>query len=122
MSRRKLFWAASFAFLSNPAAAEYQLMPGAIIQGLDKITARVSEIRVMNGQSSQFGGLIIKVSTCYNRPPEEPPEAAAFLEITDAKTSSEDLIFQGWMFASSPAISPLEHPVYDVRVLRCVPS
>jgi hypothetical protein len=122
MSWRKIFWAAGFAFLSNPAVAEYQLMPGAIIQGLDKITARVSEIRVMNGQSSQFGGLIIKVSTCYKRPPEEPPEAAAFLEITDAKTSSEDLIFQGWMFASSPAISPLEHPVYDVRVLRCVPS
>ena len=62
MSWRKIFWAAGFAFLSNPAVAEYQLMPGAIIQGLDKITARVSEIRVMNGQSKREPSMVSRVA------------------------------------------------------------
>ncbi|MBT6315165.1 MAG: DUF2155 domain-containing protein [Alphaproteobacteria bacterium] len=95
-------------------------MPGAVLQGLDKITARVSELPVQNGQTVQFGSLVIRVSACNRRPPEEPPEATAFVEIGDGKQTPPTLLFRGWMFASSPAVSAFEHPVYDVRVLRCL--
>ena len=58
---------------------------------------------------------------CHKTPPEEPPESAAFLEIVDVRPDSpEVLLFSGWMFASSPAISALEHPVYDVWVVDCI--
>jgi len=107
--------------LSAPAAAkaEYLPMQGAVLQGLDKITARVSDLTVPNGESVIFGGLSIQVSACNSRPPEEPPESTAFLEIFDIKTTPPTSLFRGWMFASSPAVSPFEHPVYDVRVLKC---
>ena len=103
----------------DPVAAEYLPMPGAVLQGLDKITARVSELTVRNGETVSFGGLAIRVDACNERPPEEPPEATAFIEIFDGKTQPPAELFRGWMFASSPAVSPFEHPIYDVRVLRC---
>ena len=106
--------------VASPASAEYVGMPGAVLQGLDKITARVSELLVRNGQTVQFGSLVIRVSACNRRPPEEPPEATAFIEIGDGKRTPPTLLFRGWMFASSPAVSALEHPVYDVRILRCL--
>ena len=57
---------------------------------------------------------------CQKRPPEEPPESAAFLEIREAKPDQKPiLLFSGWMFASSPAVSALDNPVYDVWVLDC---
>ncbi len=105
---------------ASPASAEYVGMPGAVLQGLHKITARVSELPVQNGQTVQFGSLVIRVSACNRRPPEEPPEATAFVEIGDGKQTPPTLLFRGWMFASSPAVSAFEHPVYDVRVLRCL--
>ena len=105
---------------ASPASAEYVGMPGAVLQGLDKITERVSELPIQNGQTVQFGSLVIRVSACNRRPPEEPPEATAFVEIGDGKQTPPTLLFRGWMFASSPAVSAFEHPVYDVRVLRCL--
>jgi len=104
---------------ASPAAAEYLPRPGAVLQGLDKITARVTELKVANGDVVLYGRLSIKVDACDEHPPEEPPEAAAFLEVTDLSASPPTEIFRGWMFASSPAVSALEHPVYDLRVLRC---
>jgi hypothetical protein len=60
------------------------------------------------------------VRTCRKRPPEEPPESAAFIEVRDIKPGeTPKTLFTGWMFASSPAVSALEHPVYDVWVLDC---
>ena len=67
-----------------------------------------------------FGTLEIVVRSCHKRPPEEPPESAAFLEVTDIKPNEDPApLFSGWMFASSPALSALEHPVYDVWVIDC---
>lgn len=112
---------AAFAIIAAaPASAKYIGAPGAVLQGLDKITARVSELPIANGAEAVFGGLAIRVEACHRRPPEEPPEAAAFLEIRDMKTTPPALLFRGWMFASSPAVSAFQHPVYDVRVLRCL--
>ena len=109
-----LLQAATGAFIRKLTSPDPQL------QGLDKITARVSELPIQNGQTVQFGSLVIRVSACNRRPPEEPPEATAFVEIGDGKQTPPTLLFRGWMFASSPAVSAFEHPVYDVRVLRCL--
>jgi hypothetical protein len=92
----------------------------AILQGLDKITARVTPIKVPIGQTARFGTLEIQVRACNKRPPEEPPETAAYVEIREVKSGEEPTkVFGGWMFASSPALSTLEHAVYDVWVTDC---
>jgi hypothetical protein len=92
----------------------------AILQGLDKITGRVSSIEAPVGTAVKFGSLLITARRCERTPPEEPPEATAFLEIVDAKPGEAPVkLFEGWMFASSPAVSALEHPVYDVWVIDC---
>ena len=91
-----------------------------ILQGLDKITARVTTIEAPVGTPVTFGSLSITARHCEKNPPEEAPEAAAFLEIVDAKPGEAPVkLFSGWMFASSPAVSALEHPVYDVWVIDC---
>ncbi len=94
--------------------------PMAVLQGLNKITARVSEIEAPIDEVVRFGTLEITARTCYKAPPEEPPESASFLEIVDVKPGEAQVdLFSGWMFASSPALSALEHPVYDIWVLDC---
>lgn len=93
----------------------------AVMQGLDKVTARVSTFEAPLGQPVTFGALSITVRHCDRTPPEEPPESAAFLEVVEQKRGEEpEPVFTGWMFASSPALSAMEHPVYDVWVLECV--
>ena len=97
----------------------------ALLQGLDKVTARISPVRAPLEVPTQFGSLEIVARACRETPPTEPPESAAFLEIRELPPVSDvgappiDL-FSGWMFASSPAVSALEHPVYDVWVVDCV--
>jgi hypothetical protein len=95
----------------------------AVLEGLDKTTARVSRIDAPVGEPVTFGTLVITVRACVKRPPEEPPETAAFLEIDKTEPGAEagatKQVFSGWMFASSPAISALEDPIYDVNVLDC---
>jgi hypothetical protein len=92
----------------------------AVLQGLDKVTARVSSFEAPVDEIVRFGTLEIVARTCRKRPPEETPESAAFLEITDNRPGETPRrIFSGWMFASSPALSALEHPVYDVWVVDC---
>jgi len=100
-------------------------LPGetVVMQGLDKVTARVSTFEIPIGHSVRFGTLQIYARGCDRTPPEDPPESAAFLEIFEMKPGERrNALFQGWMFASSPALSALEHPVYDVWVLECIPA
>jgi hypothetical protein len=107
------------ALLATPAAAIP--MDTVLLQGLDKITARVSQIQVPVGGTVTFGALQITARACDKHPPEEAPEAAAFLEVVEVKPDEKPVLrFSGWMFASSPALSALEHPVYDLIVLDCV--
>jgi len=97
-----------------------QSMPMAVLQGLDKVTARVVTLNVPVGDTLTFGSLRITVRTCRKASPVEPPESAAFLEIQEAHPDeAAEALFSGWMFASSPALSALEHPVYDVWVIDC---
>ncbi len=92
----------------------------AVLQGLDKITARTSTFTVPVGGVNQFGQLSVTVRACRKAPPVDPPESAAFVEIVERKQGEEPKgHFSGWMFASSPALSAMEHPVYDVWVIDC---
>ncbi len=98
-------------------AATYEI---AVLQGLDKVTARISTIEAPVGDVVRFGTLEIIARVCDKRPPEETPESAAFLDIWEVRRGEPPTgVFRGWMFASSPALSALEHPVYDVWVLDC---
>lgn len=94
--------------------------PVAVLQTLDKITGRVRTVDTPIEQTLRFGTLDIMARVCRKRPPEETPESAAFLEIREIKPGETPrTLFTGWMFASSPAVSALEHPVYDVWVIDC---
>ena len=91
----------------------------AVLRGLDKVTARVSVIEAGIDGTAKFGALEISVRACRKRPPEDTPEAAAYLVIREAKGGQKAELFKGWMFASSPALSAMEHAVYDVWVVDC---
>lgn len=92
----------------------------AVLQGLNKITARVTTIEAPIDQVVRFGTLDITVKRCSKRPPEETPESTAYLEIRERRSGERSIdLFAGWMFASSPAVSSMEHPVYDVWVTDC---
>lgn len=90
------------------------------LRGLNKVTAKTSELTSPVGTTMRFGTLDIAVHRCWNARPEERPEHAALLEILELKQGENpQRIFLGWMFASSPGLSSLEHPVYDITVLKC---
>lgn len=90
------------------------------LQGLDKHTARVYIIDAPIGKVIEFGTLRILVHRCLESAPEDQPESKAFVVVSENKVDSEpQVLFSGWMFASSPAISALDHPVYDVWVKSC---
>ena len=111
---------AGLAVLLSSLAAGTARGETAVLQGLDKITARISTFEAVAGEPAYFGTLEILVRRCHKTPPEEPPESAVFVEIVDVRPDSPSVpLFTGWMFASSPAISALEHPVYDVWVVDC---
>ena len=112
----------SFIEIRQVYASNWIVSQTAELQLLDKITARISTKKVQVGGGTEFGTLELRVYHCAYRPPEEPPENAAFIVIYDNGYGDRKLkkaLFSGWMFASSPAISGLEHPVYDVTLLSC---
>ena len=87
---------------------------------LDKVTSRVEIIEIKVGEIIKFDSLQIEIFLCKKRPPEEIPEDFVLLRVYD-KISPEnsEIIFQGWMISSSPAVTPFEHPIYDVWVKDC---
>lgn len=91
-----------------------------VLRALDKVTARTKDLFVPIDETAIFGSIAVRPRKCLKRPPEEPPETSAFLEISEIHDEADNLpLFTGWMFASSPAINALEHPVYDVWVIDC---
>ena len=107
----------------QPALAlDYEDYPSVKLRTLDKITARTMTFEAKVGTTMKFGEIYIKVQTCRKPPPVEKTEAAAFLQIwqTDALKNTSSWIFSGWMFASSPVVSAMNHPVYDVWVIDCL--
>lgn len=107
---------------ASQATVPTQEQPIAVIRALDKMTARVEELELPIGKTVSFTTLAITARTCRITLPEEtPPESAAYLEIDEFKASAQSAtsVFNGWMFASSPALSAMEHPIYDIWVTGC---
>lgn len=108
------------ALLATAGAAQADPAAIVVLRALDKITARVSIIEVPVGESVAFGSLEITARYCDKRPPTETPESAAFLEVVELEPGEPAALrFSGWMFASSPALSAMDHPVYDLWVIDC---
>ncbi|MES2710632.1 MAG: DUF2155 domain-containing protein [Pseudomonadota bacterium] len=110
--------ALALVLLAVPALADWAPARRVQLQALDKVTARVTVVEGAVGQVARFQTLAIRVLACHSRQPDEVPDAAAFLEISDSRLGAAP-VFRGWMFANSPGVNMLEHPVYDIRVLEC---
>ncbi len=98
-------------------------LPGRVVtlHALDKIAGRVQQLEVTVDQPVRFETLEIRLQECRHTSPEDEAEAAAFLEIADHGPGAEagSLAFSGWMFASSPSLSALEHPIYEIWITGC---
>ena len=90
-----------------------------VIQGLDKITARINTFEVNVSQTYKFGVLDIFVERCIFSKPIFKPESLAYISIKDNTDRLSEVKFKGWMFASSPALNALENSVYDISILAC---
>lgn len=103
-----------------PAAAEKIANKVAVFSGLDKITGRIITFDVYIGETVQFGMLQVTPRVCYSRPETEAAATDAFVQVDEVTLDSHIReIFNGWMFASSPGLNAVEHPVYDVWLSDC---
>lgn len=105
-----------------PATAVAQKIKNqiAVFAALDKVTARISPLEIPIDQSQKFGALTITPRVCNTRPPTEEPLTSAFVEIDETQLDDTDKrIFTGWMFAESPGLHAVEHPVFDVWLTSC---
>lgn len=101
--------------------AQAKELDGVALQGLNKVTGHLSRLEGHNGKTVHFGNLDIIPRRCWVSSPEEQPENAALLEIWEMKPGEgPQRVFMGWMFSSSPGLSGLEHPVYDISVISCL--
>ncbi len=129
------------AELSPTEDRNYRQHETVTLRALDKITGRSTDFDMIVGEPKVYGSLRVDLDVCFQTPPEEPPESAAFLritsatskqvqtmaeprdlteeELTESESEDADIRFNGWMFASSPGLSALEHPVYDIWVIAC---
>jgi len=91
------------------------------IKILDKISSKNSLLRLKNGDLVSFKDLSIKSLKCKNSEFDDNPEITAYLQVIDLNNSDNDevFVFNGWMFSSSPSITPFDHPVYDIWLVRC---
>jgi hypothetical protein len=118
--RRLLSIIAALAALAHPAAAERIANPIAVFNGLDKITGITTTFEIAIGREQRFGGLIVKPDACYSRPPTEEPKTTSFVQVDEIETdNARKRIFSGWMFAESPGLNAVEHPIYDVWLTGC---
>lgn len=111
--------------VSQSAQANNWVGDSVVLRALDKVTATTQDYTVKVGEALEYGALRVDVKHCEKRPPEEVPETYAFLQIFETKldgkgqAGEEVKAFSGWMMSSKPAISALDHPVYDIWVLGC---
>ncbi len=118
---RALFAAVAICF-SGPVLAQEpsDKGTGAVLRGLDKVNGITTDIEMRNGSSARLGRMQVDMGEC--RYPEGDPSADAFAFITIRDGVQVDPLFSGWMVASAPALNALDHPRYDIWVLRCKTS
>src|SRR5512146_1501365 len=103
-----------------PLLAEIIKNQIAVFAALDKVTGRISHLEIPIDQTVQFGALKVTPRVCDTRPPTEAPHTASFVEVDEIKLTGEvERIFTGWMFADSPGLHAVEHPVFDVWLTNC---
>ncbi len=108
------------AGMVSPACADKIKNPTAIFAGLDKITGRIVSFEVSVGETVQFGALQMTPRVCYTRPATEEPNTTTFLEADEITLDGKRRrIFTGWMFAASPGLHGIEHPIYDIWLTDC---
>ena len=108
-----------------PASARAEVVknPIAVFAALDKVTGRISHLEVPIDQIVEFGALKVTPRVCNSRPPTEAPKTTGFVEVDEVKLTGEvQRIFTGWMFAESPGLHAVEHPVFDVWLTSCKTS
>ena len=121
-----LFISFFYIFISGKTlvANEWLIGDVGVFQGLDKITARIKTFKIKVGVSTTFGILDINLQKCVYSKPLDEPESIAYIKVLD-KSENHSVnkdklsIFEGWIFASSPALNAMEHPVYDVSLISC---
>jgi hypothetical protein len=112
--------AVAAALTTTPAPAAPINNPVAEFTGLDKITGRTITFDVNIDETVQFGALQVTPRVCHTRPPTEPAQTTAFIEVDEITLANKiERLFTGWMFAASPGLHAVEHPVYDVWLIDC---
>jgi hypothetical protein len=95
-----------------------------LLQLLDKSTATTKVVELSIDNEIKFGNIMIKLHKCWQAPLSQIPESKALIEVNEKNNNSYSKevknIFLGWMFASSPSISSLQHPIYDITILKCI--
>jgi hypothetical protein len=100
--------------------AQKIINPTAAFSGLDKITGRITSFDIAINETVQFGALQVTPRVCYTRPPTDTPNTDAFVEVDEVTLQGEvKRVFTGWMFAASPGLHGVEHPIYDVWLADC---
>ncbi|MBL4787171.1 MAG: DUF2155 domain-containing protein [Cohaesibacteraceae bacterium] len=104
----------------QPAIAEKIENPVSVFAGLDKVSGRVTQFDVYIDETVQFGSLQLTPRVCYSRPETEKQKMTGFIEVDELTLNNKvRRIFNGWMFASSPGLNAVEHPVYDIWLIEC---
>ncbi len=112
--------AVALAAASSGAVAQRIDNKVAVFAALDKVTARISKLEVPLNETVKFGSLQLTPKVCFSRPATEQPKTTTFVEINETLLSGEDKrLFSGWMFAESPGLNALEHPVFDLWLTEC---
>lgn len=105
---------------AGPAAAQRIENSVAVFAALDKVTAKISRLEVPLNQTATFGALKVTPRVCYSRAPTEPPKTTTFVEVDEVLLDGKQKhLFSGWMFAESPGLNAVEHPVFDVWLTEC---
>jgi len=121
VASRVAMTAATLGALAVGAARADRIENGvAVFAALDKVTARTSKFEVPLNETATFGALKVTPRVCYSRPPTEQPKTTSFVEVDEIQLDGQQKrIFTGWMFAESPGINAVEHPVFDVWLTDC---
>ena len=113
----------TFFFLYTSISYSKSQLEGSFteIKILDKISSKNTSLKLKNGELLKFKDLSIQSLKCKNSEFDDNPEITAYIQVRDLSNQNNDevFVFNGWMFSSSPSITPFDHPIYDVWLIKC---